>query len=302
MKKRVTILLLAGSLMLAAAARADEPIWVDGNGNIINGPGNSGGTGATTPIVTAPVEAEEPEQELPEGAICEDAGDAEADSDAPPKWAYESTVLTAAWQGETVQVLAVGSQVSIIRQGKENREVYTRALTFAEDAEEGKALAIITAPKTGRISMRKTASSRGAIIMKCQAGRIVPVLGLTKKYALVQYEDAVGYVLRSSLTFLDPSEGEAEFAYIAYKGNPRSKNTVKVRQKGASTARILDEFPCGQRVTVIQRGDKWTEIEAENLRCFILSEFLTTVDEATAQELPVRGIGAKNHATSTDLP
>ena len=295
-------LLLACCMAAVLPAQADDPIWVDGNGNIISGPGDTSGTGtAGTDTVTPPVEeSTEQEEEVPETSDSTEGG-GEADADAPPKWAYESTVLTAAWQGETVQVLALGSQVSIIRQGEENWEVYTRTLTFTEEAEAGKGLAIITAPRTGRVSMRKTASSRGAIIMKCQAGRIVPVLGLTKKYALVQYEDAVGYVLRTSLTFLDPSEGEAEFAYIAYKGNPRSNNTVKVRQKGASTARILDEFPCGQRVTVIQRGEKWTEIEVENLRCFILSEFLTTVDEETAQELPVRGIGAKNHATATDL-
>lgn len=289
-------MVLAAGLVWAGSAQATDPIWVDGNGNIISGPGESSGSGTEPNVPIVPEEPETPEEpEAPE----ESTGDAEdgTEAEGPAKWEYESTTLTAQWQGQTVEVLAVGSQVSIIRQDKENVEVYTRDLTFAEEAEAGKSLAIITAPKTGRVSMRKKASSSAAVIMKCQAGRIVPVLGLTSRYALIQYEDAVGYVLRSSLTFLDAAEGQAEFAYIAYKDNPRSNNTVKVRQKASSSARVLDEFPCGQRVVVIERGEKWTEIEAENLRCFILSEFLTTVDDETAAALPVRGIGAKMRMT-----
>ena len=111
------------------------------------------------------------------------------------------------------------------------------------------------------------------------------------------YEDAEGWVLRSSIRFLTPQEGPAEFAYIAYKGNPRSRQTVKVRQKASGSSRVLDEFPCGQRVVVIERGDKWTEIEVENLRCFILNEFLTTLTPEEAAELPIRGIGAKTRYT-----
>ncbi len=196
-----------------------------------------------------------------------------------------------------MEVLAVGTRVSIIKRNGAREEVYTDTLHFADDIEAGKQLAIITAPKSGQASMFKKASGKSAIIMKCQTGRIVPVLAVTKNFALVQYKDAVGYVKRSSLTFLDAESGEASFAYIAYKGKTSSNNTVKVRQKASSNGRILDEFPCGQRVTVITPGEKWTEIEVENLRCYILSEFLTTVDEADAVNLPVRGIGSSVHAT-----
>ncbi len=301
MQKTRTFALLVSGLMLfsTVALAGDSPIWVDGNGNIISGPDSSSSDSTDTiitPIVT-PDEDTDTEEDLTPDEGSDTDTDTDTDSSSNQKWVYESQTLTAALDGETVEVLAVGTRVSIIKRNAAREEVYTDTLHFADDIEAGKQLAIITAPKSGQASMFKKASGKSAIIMKCQTGRIVPVLAVTKSFALVQYKDAVGYVKRSSLTFLDAESGEASFAYIAYKGKTSSNNTVKVRQKASSNGRILDEFPCGQRVTVITPGEKWTEIEVENLRCYILSEFLTTVDEADAVNLPVRGIGSSVHAT-----
>ena len=306
MKKYRSMALLAATLMLlhGVALGDDSPIWVDGNGNIISGPDSGSSSGSetiVTPIVTeTPYENsdestdESSDEGSDEGSDSDDTSDTESSSN---KWEYEPQTLYATLDGAKVEVLSVGTRVSIIKRDGVREEVYTNTLTFAEDVAEGKQLAIINTPKNGKATMFKKASSKSAIIMKCQTGRIVPVLGLTKSYALVQYEDAVGYVKCSSLTFLDADSGEATFAYIAYKGNTSSNNTVKVRQKASSSSRILDEFPCGKRVTVITPGDKWTEIEVENLRCYILTEFLTTVDEEEAANLPVKGVGSSIHAT-----
>lgn len=276
---RLTALLVC-LVMIITPGLADDPLWVDGNGNIIGAPTDQGGNAVTPePIpITTP------------------APDPTPDPGAPQKWEYDPTQLTATWQGKPVTVLALGSWVSIIRVEKENVEVYTRELQFTTKMGENAQLAMIDAPKNGRASMRKTASGN-AIIMKCQTNRIVAVSESTKKYIRCIYKDAQGWVLRSSIRFLTPAEGQAEFAYIAYKGNARSRQTVKVRQKASGSSRVLDEFPCGQRVVVIQRGDKWTEIEAENLRCFIKNEFLVTLTPEEAAELPVRGIGAKTRYT-----
>ncbi len=296
-KYRLTILLTAALMLLhSTALGGDSPIWVDGNGNIISGP-DSGSSGGSETIVTPIVpetDEEGTDEETDEGS--DDASSDEDTSDSK-KWEYESQTLYATLDGEKVEVLAVGTRVSIIRRNKVCEEVYTDTLSFTDTVTEGKQLAIINTPKNGKATMFKKASGKSAIIMKCQTGRIVPVLSLTKGYALVQYEDAVGYVKQSSLTFLDADSGEAQFAYIAYNGKTSSNNTVKVRQKASAGSRILDEFPCGQRVTVITPGEKWTEIEVENLRCYILTEFLTTVDEEEAVQLPVRGIGSSIHAT-----
>lgn len=290
MKRMMPLISFLLCFCFCGTALATDPIWVDGQGNIITG-GTTGGSSESETMVT-PIETPAPET---------DADDASG----TPKWVYDPQTLTARLDEETVKVLAVGTYVSIVQRGNEREEIYTRDLSFAADIETDKQLAIINAPKTGKASMFKKASGSSAIIMKCQTGRVVPVLALTKQFALVQYEDAVGYVKRSSLTFVAPYEGEAAFAYIAYKGNARSRSTVKVRQKASGNARILGEFPCGQRVVVVQSLGKWAEIEAENLHGFILSEFLTTLTEEEAAELPLRGISARKHvssaATDTDF-
>lgn len=272
------IALLTALCLCLTPALADDPIWVDGNGNMIGAPTDPGGNTITPEPVPIPTPVPEDFYDTPDG---------------PQKWEYDPTALIATWQEQPVEVLALGSWVSIIRLGKENIEVYTRDIAFTTKMGEDAQLAMIDATKNGQASMRKRASSKGAIIMKCQTNRIVAVSESTKKYIKCIYEDAEGWVLRSSIRFLTPQEGPAEFAYIAYKGNARSRQTVKVRQKASGSSRVLDEFPCGQRVVVIQRGDKWTEIEVENLRCFILNEFLTTLTPEEAAELPIRGIGAK---------
>ena len=250
------IALLTAFLCLFTAGLADDPLWVDGNGNFISTPTDGNGN----PVTPQPIPTPEPEPTY--------------NPDAPQPWEYTPTTLTATWQEQAVEVIALGSWVSTIRVGKETQEVYTRELTFATKSGDKLQLAMINAPKNGKASMRKRASSKGAVIMKCQTGRIVAVTETTKKYAKFVYEDAEGWVLRSSLTFLDAQEGEATFGRIAYKGNVKSRQTVKVRQKASGSSRILDEFPCGKRVVIIAQGDKWTEIEADNLRCFILNEFL----------------------------
>ena len=290
MKRMMLLISFLLCLCFCGTALATDPIWVDGQGNIITG-GTTGGSSESETMVT-PIETPAPETDAD-------------DTSGTPKWVYDPQTLTARLDEETVKVLAVGTYVSIVQRGNEREEIYTRDLSFAADIETDKQLAIINAPKTGKASMFKKASGSSAIIMKCQTGRVVPVLALTKQFALVQYEDAVGYVKRSSLTFVAPYEGEAAFAYIAYKGNARSRSTVKVRQKASGNARILGEFPCGQRVVVVQSLGKWTEIEAENLHGFILAEFLTTLTEEEAAELPLRGISARKHvssaATDTDF-
>lgn len=319
-QKLASLLLLCS--LLCPTALADSPLWVDGNGNFISGPDSTTSIGASgtgdgssntvydpaNPSKPLIVPDEEDQNACSNPEHNHAAGDThhdhDTDSGLPQKWEYDPTALTASWQGETVTVLALGTQVSIIRQGKENIEVYTRELTFDTAAPTGKQLAIINAPKTGRCSMRKKNNNRSAIIMKCQTGRIVAVKDIKGSYAQIQYEDALGWVPKKYLTFVEASSAETatEMGYIAYKGNARSKNTVKVRQKAASGSRVLEEYPCGQRVVVLEKGDKWTQIEAENLRCYILTEYLTTLTEAESREIPLRGIAAQRRETVTYQP
>ena len=278
---RKPLLCLAMALILTgSAALADTPIWVDGNGHIISGP-----NGTITETITPDTSSSNST-----GTVTTDSGDmwedgteetvviptATPDPNAPKKWEYEPSTLTAVYAGEEVEVVALGTRLTRIKVGRETALVRTSALTFDTSAQEGMQMAVIATPKSGRATMFKRASSKAAIIYKCQTNRIVAVKDTSKKFAHLHYADADGYVSVKSITYTEPWIGEIQTAFIAYKGNVRSRSTVKVRQKASGASRILDEFPCGTLVAVIGQADeKWTEIEVENLHCFILTEFLT---------------------------
>lgn len=302
---------LAFALLLPVAAQAGSgPLIVDGEG--IGGSHlQYGGNVPPASQATTPPAGSGGAQNNTGGASAgEAAGEAEPDwvpphatpdPNLPPKWAYDGQVLYAGYQGSQAEVLSLGTVASVLKTADGKVEVYTRDLSFAPKTEgAATGIAMIVTGKSGRISMFKRASKRSPIIMKCYTGHIVPVLGAQKGFVLIQYQDAVGYVQKSRLKMLSPSEGKGEFAYVAVKNNPRSKDQVKVRQSASGASRILGEFPCGQRVAVISRGSQWTEIEAQGIRCFILNHFLTTVPESEAVNLPVRGIGSRVHCNADE--
>lgn len=290
-------LMMIVCLTCAAAQGSGDPggLVVDGTGSELNGGkplytgdddainsgSSSGETGDTSSTVVTPAEDMTSEQNCTYG---------EEASDTTP-WAYDPEALTAQWQGKQVTVLSLGSVVSTVMADGEEKEVPTRELSWETTAEEGQRLAVINAPKSGSASLRKKASSKSVVLEKCRTGSIVAVLELTKKYAKINYQGAVGYVSRSSLTFLTPSAEAGLFATIAYKGNVKSRNTVKVRMTGSSKSRILGEYPCGTRVTVLLAEEKWTQIEVDGKRCAILTEFLLMDAPAAVAT-----------ATDTDVP
>ena len=301
---------LAAAVLALSALADTAPIYVDGTGlgddHIIDPSTITVDTPVTTvdtpTTVTTDTTTQTTGGEVVFTPVPDDYGtqdEAEPDPNAVPKWYYEPTDLVAEWRGQTGEVLSLGSVVTVLKIGRETVEVYTREITFPLSEGETE-LAVIRAPKSGRISMFKRPNGKSAIIMKCATCAIVPVYARTKRYALIHYEDAVGYVNASALDKLEIEQGSGDFAYVAVNGKPLYNDTVNVRQNGVNGSRILKDFPCGQRVAVISvsEDDKWTEIEAQGLRCFILSKFLTVVPESEAAELPVKGIGSKTHANA----
>ena len=272
MKK--TLLCLAAALIIAFPVLADEAIWVDGNGGILDANGvvrtYIDVDRSRTNTVPTDSDGEDEDPEVPEYSETQTTPAAPSN-----KWVYTPTQLTATYEGRTVEVVHLNSCLSTIRVGRERQTVRTSELAFDTEAAEGKRLAMINTPKSGRAAMFKRASSKAGIIYKCQTNRIVTVQSVGKRFVKLHYADADGYVAAKSVTYLAPWEGDIQVATIAYKGNPKTRTTVKVRQKPSGSSRVLDEYRCGTQVVVLGQSGKWTEIEVENLHCFILTEFLT---------------------------
>ena len=271
MQNKLCALVLFLSLCVACVVFA-EPIYVDGSGTELGNtaPPQSSATAAPSNNNNGSIIVDGTGSEVED--VVEDS-----DTESEYVWpGYEDTDVIAQWNGSDVLVTALGTFMSAVKLNGQSYNVKTSLLTFTTTAAAGEQLAIISAPKSGKATMFYKPSSKGDVVVKCDTGAIVPVLETTKSYAKVNYQGAVGYVRRTSLTFVSPVESGVSLAYVAYKGNVKSGSKINVRMNPSSKSRVVSELKCGTLVAVIgvEDGGEWTEIEGNGFRCHILSEYL----------------------------
>lgn len=161
--------------------------------------------------------------------------------------------------------------------------------------EDGLPRAIVSAPKTGKATLRATATTGGKALMQLVDGSVVIVLGESGKFTEVEFNGVKGYILTSALETLDIEQlplGEGMLTYPSTGG--RGTTTVNVRSEASSRARKIDAWPTGTVVMIwsVSEDGQWYEIEYESVRVYVSREFLTvtqiydyTIEEtAEAQE------------------
>ncbi|MDO4483797.1 MAG: SH3 domain-containing protein [Clostridia bacterium] len=268
MKKLIALaaVLAAAVLLAGMALAADTPIYVDGNGNIIN-PGNG------QVIQTIQTPAPTPKKEVVYD---------------PSYWQYDASVFTASWNGYQGTVLNLGQYVSLLKTDAGVLQVFTNELEFDTAVEPDKRFAVIGAEKSGQVSMHKRPVDKSAVIVKCATGMVVPVYEITGKYACIQYGDARGYVVASGLKFINcKTSEEPKFAYTAYNGKTTSRNTMKLRQKPSANSRNVQEVKCGVRVTVLNDNvdGEWCFVEYNGLQGYLQNKYLVSLSQQEAAEL-----------------
>lgn len=193
---------------------------------------------------------------------------------------------------QPVAMKRLGLVNSVIVLKKEQLTVPTSELRWEADVRPEQAMAVIKAPKSGTATLRNKASSRGKGITKCKTNRIVLVLSSGKNYSKIYYDGMVGYVLTSALK-LYPVGGVAEAkdggepvtlqtGWISFRGKLKSRNTINIRMNGKNGSRILGDYIAGTPIVIFGQDDKWTEIEVDGYRAFILTEYVT-LDEGNGE-------------------
>lgn len=203
--------------------------------------------------------------------------------------------VTFLWTDESgeeqpVAMKRLGLVNSVIVLNGEEMTVPTSELKWEADVKPEQAMATIYAPKSGASSLRAKSSSKGKVITKCKTNRIVLVLKSGKNYSKVYYDGMVGYVLTSALRFYpvggvqeaEAGDGASEIrsGWISFRGKLKSRNTINIRMNGKNGSRILGDYIAGTPVTVFSQSGKWSEIEVDGYRAFILSEYVTLDAEA----------------------
>ena len=176
----------------------------------------------------------------------------------------------------TVQIglVQLGLYTSVIKYEGREMEVPTAELQFSTDVPEGKRIASIFAPRTGRCYLRAKASSNAKTIDKCPAGTIVQVIKYGKSYCQIVFEGQVGYVQTACLTFLDPSAEILGTTVLTYNGKATGNAQVPIRNDKSNDSASVVKLRSGTEVTVIAKTGKWYEITYEGLHGFVHENFM----------------------------
>ena len=176
--------------------------------------------------------------------------------------------------GTSVGIVELGRTSSKIQYQGKTVSVSTSDLTFSENVPENKKLATIYAPRTGKASLRQTASSKGTLLKNCKAGTIVSVLAIGNGYTRINYKGTVGYIKTACLKFYGDSESTAQ-GVLSYKGNTGGGTTVNVRNTPKGYSAKVAEWRTGTEVTILSHANGWYEIEAKGIHGYVMDEFLT---------------------------
>ena len=177
--------------------------------------------------------------------------------------------------GVQVTLEQIGTTTSKVSYQGTVSEVPTAALTFSENVPEGKEIAVVYAPRTGKASLRKKASTSSDVIKKCKAGTIVSVLEYGKKFCKINYDGSVGYILTSCLQFHSPNEQPVGYGVLSYKGKTTGSTTINIRNDADGDSAKITEWKTGTEVMIFGEESGWFEIEANGMRGYVMDDFIT---------------------------
>jgi len=179
-------------------------------------------------------------------------------------------------EGETIPVTleTLGTAQSVVFDGKEMRTVRTEDLHWETEAGDDQRLGVIYAPKTGKATLRASASTKAKSIGQCEAGRIVVVLKVGTVFSRIVYDGQEGCVLTDALTLCSAvPEKDASTATLSYKGRTDSSATISV-YTGKDAKRKISQWRVGNEVVKLGESGSWTEVEIDGWRGWCKSAYL----------------------------
>lgn len=183
-------------------------------------------------------------------------------------WVQEDGTET----GVIIQTL--GTAQCEVFDGEQMLTVPTEQLEWETEADDEHRLAVIYAPRTGKCTLRESASSKAKAIDQCDAGRIVIVLRVGEAWTRILYEGKEGLVLNSTLEFYPvvPVD-EFDTATLVYKGRTNSTATISL-YASASTSQRIDQWRVGNEVVTLGEKGNYTEVEIDGWHGFVKTEYL----------------------------
>lgn len=231
----------------------------------------------------------------------------------------EATVLTTIPQYTVINVLQnLGTWCEVVYNGHHGF-VMSKFLTFVKDEPVTpstpvppavptvaptqqpavqKQYARVTTEK-GSLNLREAASSNARVLRTIPQYEVIEVLQNLGSWCKVEYAGTTGYVMRSFLTFVQqPSVPEQTPAVPTPSPTPVTtpapqvpgKNYARVTTKQGSlnmrvepNGRVLCTIPQYEVIEVISRGSQWCKVYFNNLEGYVMTSFLTMLQNSPAQ-------------------
>lgn len=171
----------------------------------------------------------------------------------------------------------LGTQWCTVTVAGHERMIPTTDLRWSTSAPDDAVMATVYAPKSGKASMYNKPSTKGKVIKKAVAGKLVLVIIKGEQFSRVWYDGQIGYMQNKTLQFTGVNTDGVN-SLLSLKGKTNGRAKVNVRQTPKANGRKVCAYPTGTEVTVLSVEGSWAEIDVRGYHGYVQTKFLTNVD------------------------
>lgn len=176
--------------------------------------------------------------------------------------------------GEEARVISLGSYACQLLVDGVETTVLTEDVVFSDSQPTRKQIALVYAPRTGKVTMRATASTKGKSLGQLEAGTVVGVLEEGSSFSKVVVNNKAVYILNSCLTY-DGAVQTEEPGYGTLALPKGNDGTVRVRTQADGNSAEITKWPTGTEVQIISVDGDWYEVEANGVRGYVLGDYVS---------------------------
>lgn len=172
------------------------------------------------------------------------------------------------------KLVQVGLYTSKILTAKGDEvDVLTAQLSFGDNTDAKKRVAVISAPRGGEASLRKEAGN-SPLIANAKAGRIVAVMEPGATYTKVIYDGMEGYVRTNCLVFFGGDKAPEGTGVVHVDGAVDGANEVVLRNATSTSKAKVVSVKTGTAVDVYEIASKWYGVETDGWFGYIQAQNL----------------------------
>ena len=176
-----------------------------------------------------------------------------------------------------ITLCELGTVVSTIKIGREEKVVPTGQLSWDTDADSAHRIAFLYAPRTGKVTLHLTSSMSSRVLDKCIGGRCVLVYDYAEDACGIVYNGESGYVTTAALDF--PSGSVIGTGYVELSPERKRAGCAPLRASAASGSNRQTLVYPGDRLIILQKDRGWLQVEINGWRGWLMKKDVH-VDEA----------------------